>query len=116
MLLCTGKVYYDLEATRKKLARTDVAIVRLEQLYPLDGEIIQALAPYADGTPLVWVQEEPRNSGAWYFLNANLRHHIGDRLPLAVVSRAASASPATGSKASHDLEQKLLLEQAFALG
>ena len=115
VLLCTGKVFYDLEAARKKQGRTDVAILRLEQIYPLSEALVQALAPYKDGTPLVWVQEEPRNSGAWYFINANLRNHIGDRLPLSVVSRAASASPATGSKASHELEQKLLIEQAFAL-
>jgi 2-oxoglutarate dehydrogenase E1 component len=114
VLLCTGKVYYDLEAARKKQGRSDVAILRLEQIYPLSDAIIQALAPFKDGTPLVWVQEEPRNSGAWYFLNANLRNHIGPRLPLSVVSRVASASPATGSKASHELEQKLLIEQAFA--
>jgi 2-oxoglutarate dehydrogenase E1 component len=114
VLLCTGKVYYDLADMRKKLDRRDVAILRLEQLYPLNDALPNALAPYRDGTPLVWVQEEPRNSGPWYFLNANLRQHIGDRLPISVVSRAASASPATGSKASHDLEQKLLLEQAFA--
>jgi 2-oxoglutarate dehydrogenase E1 component len=114
VLLCTGKVYYDLEAARKKQGRTDVAILRLEQIYPLSDAIIQALAPFRDGTPLVWVQEEPRNSGPWYFLNSNLRNHIGERLPLGVVSRAASASPATGSKASHELEQKLVIEQAFA--
>jgi 2-oxoglutarate dehydrogenase E1 component len=114
VLLCSGKVYYDLDAARKKLGRTDVAILRLEQIYPLGEAIVQALAPYAAGTPLVWVQEEPRNSGGWYFLNANLGRHIGDRLPLSVVSREPSASPATGSKASHDLEQKLLIEQAFA--
>ena len=114
VLLCTGKVFYDLEAMRKKLGRADVAILRLEQIYPLGDAVVQALAPYRDGTPLVWVQEEPRNSGAWYFLNANLPARIGGRLPLSVVSRTASASPATGSKSSHDLEQKVLLEQAFA--
>ncbi len=115
VLLCSGKVFYDLDAARKKQGRTDVAILRLEQIYPLSEALVQALAPYKDGTPLVWVQEEPLNSGAWYFINANLQDHIGDRLPLSVVSRAASASPATGSKASHELEQKLVIEQAFAL-
>jgi 2-oxoglutarate dehydrogenase E1 component len=114
ILLCTGKVFYDLDAARKKQGRTDVAIIRLEQIYPLNDAIVDALAPYKDGTPLVWVQEEPKNSGPWYFINANLRQHIGERLPLSVVSRAGSASPATGSKASHELEQKLLIEQAFA--
>jgi 2-oxoglutarate dehydrogenase E1 component len=114
ILLCAGKIYYDLDAARKKQGRTDVAILRLEQIYPLSDVIVQALAPYREGTPVVWVQEEPRNSGAWYFLNANLRQHLSDRHPLSLVSRAASASTATGSKASHDLEQKLLIEQAFA--
>ncbi len=114
VLLCSGKVYYQLATARQVLGRTDVAILRLEQLYPLSDAIKAALAPYSKGTPLVWVQDEPRNAGAWYFLNANLREYIGDRLPLSVVSRAASSSPATGSKASHDLEQKMLIEQAFS--
>ncbi|CAN5169467.1 2-oxoglutarate dehydrogenase E1 component [soil metagenome] len=113
VLLCSGKVYYDLLDTRTKQGRTDVAIVRLEQLYPLDGNLSSALAPYQDGTKLVWVQDEPRNMGAWYFLNARVREFIGDRLPLSVVCRAESASPATGSHASHLLEQKMLMEAAF---
>jgi 2-oxoglutarate dehydrogenase E1 component len=113
VLLCSGKVYYDLVDTRTKLGRDDVAIVRLEEIYPLHESLVRVLAPYKDGTPLVWVQEEPRNSGAWYFLNANLRSLLGDRMPLGVCSRAASASPATGSKASSDLEQKMLMEEAF---
>jgi 2-oxoglutarate dehydrogenase E1 component len=114
VLLCSGKVYYDLVKNRKELQRQDVAIVRLEQLYPLNQTLNEALAPYRDGTPLVWVQEEPRNMGPWYFLNARLREFIGDRLPLSMVSRAESASPATGSKASHDLEQKMLMAAAFS--
>ncbi|HSQ67515.1 MAG TPA: 2-oxoglutarate dehydrogenase E1 component [Polyangiaceae bacterium] len=113
VLLCSGKVYYDLYDARRKAGRTDVAIVRLEQLYPFNEELEAALAPYADGTPLVWVQEEPRNMGAWYFLNARLREVIGDRLPLSLASRVESASPATGSKASHYVEQKQLLEAAL---
>ena len=114
VLLCAGKVYYDLLAARRALKRQDVAIVRLEQLYPVGPELIEALSVYADGTRLVWVQEEPRNMGPWYFLNANLRSIIGERLPLSVVARAAAASPATGSKASHDLEQKRLIGEALA--
>ena len=114
VLLCTGKVYYDLLASRRALKREDVAIIRLEQLYPVGPELIKALAVYADGTRLVWVQEEPRNMGPWYFLNANLRGIIGERLPLSVVARSAAASPATGSKASHDLEQKRLINEALA--
>ena len=114
ILLCSGKVYYDLHHARAARGRDDVAIVRLEQLYPIGAALTESLARYADGTKLVWVQEEPRNMGPWYFLHANLRGIIGERLPLAVVSRPGDASPATGSKASHDLEQKRLIEEAFA--
>ncbi len=114
ILLCSGKVFYDLVAERRRLAREDVAIVRLEQYYPLSGALDRALAPYAPGTPVVWVQEEPRNMGAWYFLNARRDEIVRDRHPLSLVSRPESASPATGSKAAHDLEQKLLLAAAFA--
>ena len=113
VLLCTGRVYYDLVEERTKRGANDVAIVRLEQLYPLGSAIVDALAPYAKGTPLVWVQDEPRNTGAWYFLHANLHEHIGDRLPLSVVSRPAAASPATGSNAAHKVEQRMLLDAAF---
>lgn len=116
VLLCAGKVYYDLVDARKKLGKSEVAIVRLEQLYPLNETLTRALASYKDGTPLVWVQEEPRNMGAWYFVNANLPALIGNRLPLSVASRVESASPATGSRASHALEQKMLLDAAFDLG
>ena len=114
ILLCSGRVYFDLAAMRQKLGRDDIAIVRLEQLYPLSNELAEALAPYKDGTPLVWVQDEPFNMGAWYFLNARLPSLIGDRLPLSCVSRPEHATPATGSQASHQLEQKRLLEAAFA--
>jgi 2-oxoglutarate dehydrogenase E1 component len=113
ILLCSGKVYYDLAAERQRLGRRDVAIVRLEQLYPLSDALDRALAPYASGTPLVWVQEEPRNMGPWYFLNARREALFGDRHPLSIACRPESASPATGSKAAHDLEQQMLLDAAF---
>jgi 2-oxoglutarate dehydrogenase E1 component len=114
VLLCSGKVYYDLAAERRRRKREDVAIVRLEQLYPLSDALPLAVSRYAVGTPVVWVQEEPRNMGAWYFLNARQREIFGERHPLTQVSRAESASPATGSKGAHDLEQTMLLNQAFA--
>jgi 2-oxoglutarate dehydrogenase E1 component len=113
VLLCSGKVYYDLADARRKLGREDVAIVRLEQLYPINEELTRALAAYADGTKLVWVQEEPRNMGPWYFINANLPSILNGRLPLALVARPSAASPATGSHASHVLEQQRLMEEAF---
>ena len=96
------------------LGREDVAIVRLEQIFPINDQLSRVLSAYKDGTRLVWVQEEPSNMGAWYFINANLPQILGGRLPLSVASRPAAASPATGSKASHDLEQQRLLAEALA--
>ncbi len=113
VLLCSGKVYYDLALEREARGATDVAIVRLEQLYPIGDELVEALASYATGTPLVWVQEEPLNFGAWYFVNARVPRIIGDRLPLRHVGREPSASPATGSRASHLYEQKMLIDEAL---
>jgi 2-oxoglutarate dehydrogenase E1 component len=113
VLLCAGKVFYDLAAARKKMGRTDVAIVRLEQYYPLGDALARVLDAYPQGTPVVWVQEEPRNMGPWYFVNARRDELLRGRHPLALVCRPESASPATGSKAAHDLEQKHLIEEAF---
>ncbi|HEY8040621.1 MAG TPA: 2-oxoglutarate dehydrogenase E1 component, partial [Polyangiaceae bacterium] len=114
ILLCSGKVYYDLAAERRKRQARDIAVVRLEQYYPLSDALAKALAPYREGTPVVWVQEEPRNMGAWYFMNARREAMFGARHPLSTACRPESASPATGSKAAHDLEQKMLLDEAFA--
>jgi 2-oxoglutarate dehydrogenase E1 component len=114
ILLTSGKLYYDLVKARAEKKREDVAIVRLEQYYPLTSALNEALEPYAPGTDLVWVQEEPRNMGAAYFLLANLANRLGGRFSMRVVSRPESASPATGSHASHELEQHMLTEQAFA--
>jgi len=113
ILLCSGKVYYDLALAREAHQIKDVAILRMEQLYPWNEELASAFAPYKDGTKLVWVQEEPRNYGAWYYINANLPAALHHRFPLSCVSRVPSASPATGSRASHLLEQKMLIDEAF---
>jgi 2-oxoglutarate dehydrogenase E1 component len=115
VLLCTGKVYYDLLAARDAAGQKDIAIIRIEQLYPLQPKHVrEVLAPYADGTDLVWVQEEPWNSGGWYFMNARLPGMLEGRLPLRCVTRAESASPATGSHAAHKLEQERLVSEALA--
>ncbi len=115
VLACSGKVYYDLVEGRETHGRDDVAIVRFEQLYPLRQEELRDLfSHYADGTELVWVQEEPFNSGGWYYMNANLPGLLGHRMPLRCVSRMPSASPATGSKEAHVLEQQKLVTDAFA--
>ncbi|MGE3310253.1 MAG: 2-oxoglutarate dehydrogenase E1 component [Limisphaerales bacterium] len=114
VLLCTGKVYFDLLEKREKLNRTDVAIVRLEQIYPLSIQALtEALKEYPDGTPVVWVQEEPANMGALRFIKIEFFDRLLGRFPLSYVSRPASASPATGSGNAHKKEQAALLNQAF---
>ncbi|MDB4972760.1 MAG: 2-oxoglutarate dehydrogenase component [Myxococcaceae bacterium] len=114
VILCSGKVYYDLLAARTVAKKNDIAIIRVEQLYPLQPrDVLEVLKPYKDGTDLVWVQEEPWNSGAWYFMNARLPGILQGRFPLRGVTRAESASPATGSHAAHKLEQERLIEEAL---
>jgi len=114
ILLCSGKVAYELEKRRKEEGRRDVAIVRVEQLYPLPRRALEeALAGYTAGTPAVWVQEEPENMGAWRFFRIHFGDRLLDRFPFSGVCRQSAASPATGSKRSHDLEQRELLTAAF---
>lgn len=115
VLLCSGKIFYELENTRQERDLDQVAIVRLEQIYPLsESELKSALRPFGDDTDLVWVQEEPRNMGAWPFLRLNFGDRLLDRFPLRGVYRRESASPATGSASSHKLEQSELIDRAFA--
>jgi 2-oxoglutarate dehydrogenase complex dehydrogenase (E1) component-like enzyme len=114
ILLCAGKIAYELEKRRQDLGRHDVAIVRVEQLYPLPkADIEAAIGAYAVGTPAVWVQEEPENMGAWRFYRIHFGEKLLDRFPFSGVCRQSAASPATGSKKSHDMEQNELLSAAF---
>ncbi len=114
VLLCSGKIYYELVARREESGRDDVAIVRVEQLYPFpEAPLKEALAPFAAGTPVVWVQEEPANMGAWGFLRQRACETLFERFPFGGVTRPDSASPATGSHASHQLEQEQVLQEAF---
>ncbi|MGI9456698.1 MAG: 2-oxoglutarate dehydrogenase E1 component, partial [Aeoliella sp.] len=114
ILICTGKLYFELRERRETLDRKDVAILRMEQLYPLPrAELEQALATARDGTQVIWVQEEPENMGAWRFLRVNLGEQLFGRLPFRGVTRPESASPATGSKTAHVWEQKNLIAQAL---
>jgi 2-oxoglutarate dehydrogenase E1 component len=114
ILLCSGKIYYELLAKREELKRGDVAIVRIEQFYPLPKEQLRSiLNQYPDGTPIYWVQEEPENMGAWRFWRIHLGERLFDRFPFAGISRQSAASPATGSGSSHKLEQEKLLAAAF---
>jgi 2-oxoglutarate dehydrogenase E1 component len=114
LALCTGKIYYDLLERREQTRADDIGIIRVEQLYPLRASEIQArLAPYPKDVDLVWVQEEPWNMGAWYFMRARLPEILGPEQPLRCIARPESASPATGSGASHKLEQRLLVDEVF---
>jgi 2-oxoglutarate dehydrogenase E1 component len=113
LLLCSGKVYYDLADYRAKHKLPDVAIVRVEQLYPLHRRRLADIArKYADAR-LVWVQEESENNGAWTWIAPQLEAIFG-RKP-AYAGRDASASPAVGSLALHRLELAAMLKQAFSI-
>jgi 2-oxoglutarate dehydrogenase E1 component len=115
ILLCSGKIYFELERERERVKRKDVAILRLEQFYPVADETFDAsFRAYADGTPVYWVQEEPENMGAWRFLKIRFGDAIFGRLPFTGIYREASASPATGSHSSHKKEQEKLIAEAFA--
>ena len=115
ILICSGKIFYELDSLRRESNRSDVAIIRLEQLYPLPQDLLQkTLEAYGQDVPVFWIQEEPRNMGAWYFL----RVRFGDTIfghELKGISRPESASPATGSGTSHKIEQQAILKQAFEI-
>ncbi|MBL9208855.1 MAG: 2-oxoglutarate dehydrogenase E1 component, partial [Opitutaceae bacterium] len=113
VLLCSGKVYYDLVEYRAKQKLTDVAIVRLEQLYPLHRRRLADIAKKYAGARLVWTQEESENNGAWTWIAPQLEEIFGRRP--AYAGRDASASPAVGSLALHRLELAALLKQAFTI-
>jgi 2-oxoglutarate dehydrogenase E1 component len=113
VILCSGKIYYELFERRRELEGSVPPIIRLEQFYPLPvEELVDAFSKIATGASVVWVQEEPENMGAWRFLRVHWDQFF-HRIPLSCISRPASASPATGSKTAHDREQKQLIERAF---
>lgn len=113
ILLCSGKVFYDLETARAGASDERVAIVRLEQFYPFPAERLKEIfASYGNAGQVFWVQEEPQNMGGWTFVQPRL-HEIKGDLTLRYVGRSASASPATGSYVIHELEQKKLVEEAM---
>jgi 2-oxoglutarate dehydrogenase E1 component len=115
VIVCSGKVYYDLLAFRRERKIDDVAIVRLEQQYPFPhADFKSEIARYAKAKEVVWCQEEPQNQGAWYRLRAYLRADILDSQVLAYAGRSISASTAVGYASKHNAEQKQLIEDAFA--
>lgn len=115
LLLCTGKIYYDLMERKQQDKRDDVAIVRLEQLYPLpDTQLQKIFKRYPEAVPF-WVQEEPSNMGAWqYVYSIVASSQIGLNADLSLISRKSSASPATGYKKVHDQQQQEIINLAFS--
>ncbi|NBB13450.1 2-oxoglutarate dehydrogenase E1 component [Pseudomonas sp. SLFW] len=119
LVLCSGKVYYDLLEKRRAEGREDIAIVRIEQLYPFpEDDLMEAIAPYTNLTNVVWCQEEPMNQGAWYSSQHHLRRSIGNHnrnLVLEYAGRDASAAPACGYASMHAEQQEKLLQDAFTV-
>jgi len=118
LLLCSGKVYYDLLAARKERLGEDagrVALVRVEQIYPWPGEALQEIVQRYDGAErLYWVQEEPANMGAWSFVRERIQDLLLPGAKLSYAGRVPAASPAAGSMRVHRREQQALIDVAFS--
>ena len=116
LVLCSGKLFYDLVETRRASEARHVAIVRLEQFYPFPARLLtQLLAAYPNARQLVWAQEEPKNMGGWTFVEPRLENLLSKCERPIYVGRSPSASPATGSYAIHQREQQKLIEEALAM-
>ena len=114
VIACSGKVYYDLAKKREEKASADVAILRVEQLYPFPHKAFAAeLKKYPNATEIVWAQDEPQNQGAWFFVQHYIHENMLDGQRLGYSGRAASASPAVGYSHLHQEQQKALVEGAF---
>jgi 2-oxoglutarate dehydrogenase E1 component len=114
VIACSGKLYYDLVNARTERKATDVAIVRLEQLYPFPHKALEAeMAKYPNAKEVVWAQDEPQNQGYWFFVQHHLRDAMADNQKLAYAGRPASASPAVGYASKHNEQLKALIEDAF---
>jgi len=117
IILCSGKVYYDLLEKRRKDERNDIAVIRVEQLYPFPKEALQMeLEQYQNATELVWCQEEPMNQGAWYSSQHNMQAILGGKLSLSYAGRPNSAAPAVGNVALHIKQLHAFLDEAFSTG
>ena len=115
LVMCSGKVYYDLVKQRAERQIGDVAIIRLEQLYPFPHKALTAeLKKYPKLEEIIWCQDEPQNQGAWFFVQHNILENMSDGMKLAYAGRPASASPACGYAHLHQEQQKSLLNTAFA--
>ncbi|OOE55712.1 MULTISPECIES: 2-oxoglutarate dehydrogenase E1 component [Salinivibrio] len=116
VVMCSGKVYYDLLQARREQEIDDVAIIRIEQLYPFPLEAVKnAIASYSNAKDFVWCQEEPQNQGAWYSSQHNFRAALPKDATLTYAGRSASASPAVGYMSVHQKQQKALVQDALTL-
>ena len=116
VILCSGKVYVDLISSERRAEAAEIAICRVEQLYPFPNVALRdLLASYSAAREVVWLQEEPENMGAWEFFRPLLEELLNGRCPLRYIGRPRSASPSEGSAAWHQLNQKTLIERAFDL-
>lgn len=114
VVLCSGKVFYDLDASREEKFDGRAAVVRVEQFYPFPAEGLKAIfASYPNMKQLIWAQEEPKNMGGWTFIEQRIHEVMPQKTSFRYVGRAASASPATGSFAIHEFEQKKIVEDAL---
>ena len=114
VVLCSGKVYYDLLEERRRRQRTDIAIIRIEQLHPFPRVDLQnEINQYAAATEVVWCQEEPKNQGSWYQIDHYLRACLRDNQALRYIGREASPSPAVGYYKLHLKQQQHLVDQAL---
>jgi len=114
VIVCSGKVYYDLVRKREDRKGLDVAILRVEQLYPFPHKAFAAeMKRYPNAMDVVWCQDEPQNQGAWFFVQHYVHENMSDGQRLGYAGRPASASPAVGYAHLHQEQQKALLEQAF---
>ncbi len=115
VIACSGKVYYDLVKARAEKKQSDVAILRVEQLYPFPHKAFAAeMKKYPNATDVVWCQDEPQNQGAWFFVQHQIHENMLEGQKLGYAGRPASASPAVGYAHLHQEQQKALLDQAFA--
>lgn len=116
VVLCSGKIYYDIITKREQENIDNIAVIRIEQLYPFpDKELENALATYKNAKQIVWTQEEPRNQGAWYSMRHKLQAGLQAEQTLDCVSRSASAAPAGGYMANHVQRQKAVVAEALQL-
>ncbi len=115
VLACSGKVYFDLVNARKERDANDIAIIRVEQLYPFAHKAFASeLKSFPNATEVVWVQDEPQNQGAWFQIQHNIFENMADGQKLAYAGRPASASPAVGYYDKHYAQQKALIDTAFS--